>query len=44
MAIPDSLIVAHAGSIGGRKTAQRGAEYFRTNLVFVKAFSAHWTR
>jgi formylmethanofuran dehydrogenase subunit B len=27
--IPDSIISAHAGKIGGKKTAKRGPEYFR---------------
>jgi hypothetical protein len=27
--IPNRLITAHSGSIGGRKTAKRGPEYFR---------------
>jgi len=28
-AIPDELITARSGQIGGKKTAQRGSEYFR---------------
>jgi len=28
-AINDSLITAYSGSIGGKKTAKRGPEYFR---------------
>jgi len=28
-AIKDSLITAYSGSIGGKKTAKRGPEYFR---------------
>jgi hypothetical protein len=27
--IPDSLVTAYSGKIGGRKTAERGSEYFR---------------
>jgi hypothetical protein len=27
--IPDSLITARSGQIGGKKTAKRGPEYFR---------------
>ncbi len=27
--IPDSLITARSGQIGGKKTAQRGPDYFR---------------
>jgi len=27
--IPDSVVTAHAGMIGGKKIAKRGPEYFR---------------
>jgi hypothetical protein len=27
--IPDSLITARSGQIGGKKTAKRGSDYFR---------------
>jgi hypothetical protein len=27
--IPDELITAHSGKIGGKKTALRGSQYFR---------------
>jgi hypothetical protein len=27
--IPDALITARSGQIGGKKTAERGSEYFR---------------
>jgi formylmethanofuran dehydrogenase subunit B len=28
-AIPDAVVTAHSGSIGGKKTAKRGSVYFK---------------
>jgi hypothetical protein len=36
--VPDSLVVKRAGEIGGRKTAKRGAEYFRKIAAMRKEF------
>lgn len=36
--IPDELVVRRAGQIGGKKTAKRGAEYFRKIAAMRKKF------
>jgi len=36
--IPNSLITAHSGKIGGEKTAKRGPDYFRKIAAMRKEF------
>jgi hypothetical protein len=36
--IADSLITAHSGKIGGKKTAKRGPSYFRKIAAMRKEF------
>jgi hypothetical protein len=36
--IPNRLITAHSGRVGGKKTAKRGSDYFRKIAAMRKDF------